>query len=157
MAAALAVTVLAAPAVGGAQDARRAAADSPVLWGAETVTYRTDGVTLEGNAEATQGDNRLRAGRLNLVTSGDGALTRIEASGDIYYVTPTETMRGDRAVYTPADDTVVITGDVILTQGENVMTGARLTYNVRSGTARMEGGGQAGRVQGVFYPNRGGN
>jgi lipopolysaccharide export system protein LptA len=37
---------------------------------------------------------------------------------------------------------------VILTQGKSVMTGSRLTYNVRTETAEMGGG----RVQGVFYP-----
>jgi lipopolysaccharide export system protein LptA len=45
---------------------------------------------------------------------------------------------------------VVVTGDVILTQGKNVLTGNRLVYNVRTESARMEGGN--GRVQGVFYP-----
>ena len=152
MAAALAAAVLAAPAV--AQN-RANSADAPVMWGADTVTYRTNGVTLEGRAELLQGDNRMRANRLNLTTDAGGDLTRIEAAGDVYYVTANETMRGDAAVYDPASDTVVITGDVILTQGENVMTGGRLTYNLRTEQAQMAGGSN-GRVQGVFYPQRGG-
>ena len=64
-------------------------------------------------------------------------------------------MRGDRAVYTPDTGEVVVTGDVILTQGQNVLTGGRLVYNVNTEAARMEGAprGAAGRrVQGVFYP-----
>ena len=76
--------------------------------------------------------------------------SRIEASGNVYFVTPDQTIRGDRAVYTFATDEVVVTGDVILTQGKNVLTGNRLVYNVRTESARMEGGN--GRVQGVFYP-----
>lgn len=153
IAAALAAAVLAVPAV--AQN-RSNAADAPVMWGADTVTYRSDGVTLEGRAELLQGDNRMRANRLSLTTDAGGDLTRIEAAGDIYYVTPNETMRGDAAVYDPSNDTVVITGDVILTQGENVMTGGRLTYNLRTEQAQMAGGGANGRVQGVFYPQRSG-
>ena len=152
MAAALAAVVLAAPAV--AQN-RASSADAPVMWGADTVTYRTNGVTLEGRAELLQGDNRMRANRLSLTTDAGGDLTRIEAAGDVYYVTASETMRGDAAVYDPSNDTVVITGDVILTQGENVMTGGRLTYNLRTEQAQMAGGSN-GRVQGVFYPQRGG-
>ena len=152
IAAALAAVVLAAPAV--AQN-RPNSADAPVMWGADTVTYRTDGVTLEGRAELLQGDNRMRANRLSLTQAADGGLTRIEAAGDIYYVTPNETMRGDAAVYDPSSDTVTITGDVILTQGENVMTGGRLTYNLRTEQAQMAGGAN-GRVQGVFYPQRSG-
>jgi len=152
IAAAVAAVVLAAPAV--AQN-RANSADAPVMWGADTVTYRTNGVTLEGRAELLQGDNRMRANRLNLTTDAGGDLTRIEASGDIYYVTPNETMRGDAAVYDPSNDTVVITGDVILTQGENVMTGGRLPYTRRTERAQLAGG-RNGRVQGVFYPQRGG-
>ena len=154
IAAVLAAAVLAAPAV--AQNARVNSADAPVMWGGDVFTYRPNGVTLEGRAELLQGDNRMRANRLNLTTNGEGDLTRIEASDDVYYVTPRETMRGDSAVYDPSNDTVVITGDVILTQGENVMTGGRLTYNVRTETAQMAGGGANGRVQGVFYPQRSG-
>ena len=43
---------------------------------------------------------------------------------------------------------------MILTQGENVITGSRLVYNTRTESAQMEGGSN-GRVQGVFYPERG--
>jgi lipopolysaccharide export system protein LptA len=152
IAAALAAVVLAAPA---AAQNRPNSADAPVMWGADTVTYRPDGVTLDGRAELLQGDNRMRANRLSLSTDAGGDLTRIEATGDVYYVTPTQTMRGDSAVYTPSNDTVTITGDVILTQGENVMTGGRLTYNLRTEQAQMAGGAN-GRVQGVFYPQRSG-
>ena len=88
-----------------------------------------------------------------LNTSGE---SRIEASGNVYFVTPEQTIRGDRAVYTTADDMIVVTGDVILTQGQNVLTGSRLTYNVRTETARIEAGGQ-GRIRGVFYPSSSGN
>lgn len=159
-AAALALAVVAAPSAGQGQQAPQnqaravgASADAPVMWGADSVIYRPDGASLDGRAEILQGDNRFRAERLDISTDAANRVTRIEASGEVFYVTPRETMRGDRAVYTPADDTVVITGDVILTQGDNVMTGARLTYNLRTETARMQGP-SGGRVQGVFHPGR---
>lgn len=157
IAAALFATALVAalPVSGSAQSARGQSADAPVGWGANSVTYRPDGVTLEGAAEITQGQNRMRANRVSLNTDASGALTRIEASGEVYYVTPNETMRGDAAVYTPSDDTVVVTGDVILSQGQNVMTGRRLTYNLRTEQAAMNAGA-GGRVRGVFYPQRSG-
>lgn len=147
-----AATALALPGVGGAQ-IPSGAADAPVMWGGDRVEYRPDGFSLIGRAEFTQGANRLRANRVDFHTNGDGDLTRVQAAGQVYYVTPRETMRGDNAVYTVASDDVVVTGDVILTQGENVVTGGRVVYNVRTETARMEGGAN-GRVRGVFYPNR---
>ncbi len=150
-----AIAALTLPTLAGAQTGSVNAADAPILWGARVVEYAPAGLTLRTEVELLQGPNRFRADEVRAATA-DGAFTEVQASGNVYYVTPTQTMRGDRAVYTVANDTIVVTGDVILTQGENVMTGTRIVYNVRTEAARIEGG-QGGRVQGVFYPNRGSN
>ena len=148
-------SALAAPA--GAQSTANASS-APVMYGANSGEYTSNGFALRGAAEVLQGDNRLRADSINGFTSG-GDLQRVEASGSVYFVTPNETIRGDRAVYTLGNGEVVVTGDVILTQGKNVLTGGRLVYNVRTQQARMEGaprGGSGTRIQGVFYPENGG-
>lgn len=128
--------------------------NQPIGFGADDGEMTNTNLTLRGRAEITQGETRLRANAIQGDVS-DGELTRIEASGEVYYVTPNETIRGDRAVYTVANSTVVVTGDVILTQGQNVLTGASLSYNVDTGQARIQGGPAAngGRVRGVFYPS----
>lgn len=144
------LAALALPAASGAQ-IRADASRQPVQYGADSGEYTPDGFSLRGRAEVTQGGNRLRAGAIRGFTA-NGDLTRIEATGDVYFVTPDQSMKGDRAVYTLSDGNVVVTGDVILTQGKSVLTGSRLVYNVRTETARIEGGGANGRVQGVFYP-----
>jgi lipopolysaccharide export system protein LptA len=108
-------------------------------------------VSLRGRAEIVQGGNRIRANAIEATLGGSG-VSRIEATGDVYFVTPDQSMRGERAVYTPGNDEIVVTGDVVLTQGRNVLTGNRVVYNTRTETARIEGGGGNGRVQGVFYP-----
>ena len=89
----------------------------------------------------------------------NSGIERIEASGTVYFVTPDQTIRGDRAVYTPGNNLVVMTGDVIVTQGQNVMTGGRLTYNTEPQAVTMAGGAgsNGGRIRGVFYPERSGN
>ena len=149
-AAALALTLAALPAVGDAQTADNRA---PIMWSAVTVEYVGDTLTLRGPAELVQGDNRFRADQIaGFIQSGD---SRLEATGNVYFVTPEQTIRGDRATYDTASGVIVVTGDVILTQGENVMTGGRLTYNIRTEAARIEGG-SADRVQGVFYPESSG-
>lgn len=160
LAMAAALMVLALPATGGAQTAppaARAGGDA-VSFGADGGEYTSTGIALRGRAEVVQGQNRLRADSINgTITGGD--LTRVEASGNVYFVTPNQTIRGDSAVYTFANDEVVVTGDVILTQGQNVLTGGRLVYNTRTEAARMEGGAGStgGRIRGVFYPDSGGN
>ena len=151
LAAAVAMVVLAAPVIGEAQSRGGLSADAPIAYGANTVEYNGDGsLNLRGAVELVQGQNRFRADAMSgLQQQSD---SRIEATGNVYFVTPTQTIRGDRATYTTANDQIVVTGDVILTQGQNVMTGSRLTYNVRTETARIDGG-QSGRVRGVFYPS----
>lgn len=150
--AAVTALTLALPGVGDAQTSGPAA-DAPVSWGGDLFEYTPSGFTLTGRAEMTQGGNRLRADRLTFVTA-DGDLRRAEANGAVYFVTPEQTMRGDRAIYDLGTGEVTVTGDVILTQGENVVTGGRLVYSVATGNARMEGGptAQGNRVRGVFYP-----
>lgn len=148
------MTALALPAASGAQNApgsRLDASRQPVQYGADAGEYTPEGFSLRGRAEVTQGSNRLRADAIRGFTA-NGDLTRIEATGDVYFVTPDQSMKGNHAVYTLNDGNVVVTGDVILTQGKSVLTGSRLVYNVRTETARIEGGGANGRVQGVFYP-----
>lgn len=149
-AAALGIGLLALPTIGDAQSFQ---GNQPIMWGADQASRTTTNMSLRGRAELIQGDNRIRADSIEAGLNG-GSLTRVEASGSVYFVTPEQTIRGDRAVYTPANDTIVLTGDVILTQGENVITGSRLVYNTRTESAQMEGGSN-GRVQGVFYPERG--
>ena len=156
--AAVALTMLALPVTGGAQTPPAGAGGGAVSFGADGGEYTSTGIALRGRAEVIQGQNRLRADAINGTIVG-GDLTRVEASGNVYFVTPDQAIRGDRAVYTFASDEVVVTGDVILTQGQNVLTGGRLVYNTRTESARMEGGAgsNGGRIRGVFYPDNGGN
>ena len=137
------------PVTSGAQSARDNTT-APVQYGADAGEYTPNGFALRGRAEVTQGTNRIRADAIQGFTTGSN-LTRVEASGNVYFVTPDQSMRGDRAVYNLNEGTVMVTGDVILTQGQNVLTGGRLVYNVRTETARIESAGA--RVRGVFYPS----
>lgn len=123
-----------------------------------------------GSAEALQDNARLRANVLKIYNKarstarggaaggGCGALDRIEAQGSVYYATPTQRVRGDNAVYNADADTITFTGDVVATQGANVLRGRRLVIQVSTGQAQMEsdvkGANKPGRVRGVFYPDQ---
>ena len=52
------------------------------------------------------------------------------------------------ALYTIDSGNVVMTGDVLLTQGANAISGQKLVLNLKDGTGVMEG-----RVQTVFNPS----
>lgn len=120
-----------------------------------------------GKAEALQGKARLRADVLKAFmkqkagegggtgTSACGELIRIEATGSVYYVTTKdERVRGDAGTYDAQNESVVLTGDVVAVQGQNVLRGTRMTFNTQTGEGRMVGGGGANRPRGVFYPSK---
>jgi lipopolysaccharide export system protein LptA len=122
-----------------------------------------------GNAEALQDTSRLRADSLKIFNrqlggggggQSCGQLDRMEADGQVYYVTPSQVVKADHAVYTAADTTIVMTGDVVAAQGKNVIAGSRLMINTNTGVATMATGvtgrGVKGRVRGVLYPNNAG-
>lgn len=135
--------------------ATQSAGSGGVAFTGRDLEYTADGFVLKGEAEITWEGNRLRAGEID-ITTRNGAITQAVAAGNVYFVTPEENMRGDRAVYQTATEEVVVTGDVVLTQGRNVLTGSRLVYNLETENARISGGAN-GRIQGVFYPEGSGN
>lgn len=122
--------------------------------------------TWSGNAEALQGNARLRANVLRAFMeskpkagSSDnacGELIRIEAEGGVYYVTPQQRVRGDAATYDARSETIVMTGDVVAVQDQNVLRGARMVINAQTGEGKMTGSAKgrnaAGRPRGVLYP-----
>lgn len=119
-----------------------------------------DGIAVyTGNVNALRGPARLRADRVEVYfqpsnNGGMGEVTRIVARGDVFYVTAEEVARGDEGEYDIASDTIVLTGDVVLTQGCNVSTGHRLTARVEAGYSQLEGNDRrAGRVRTIFYNN----
>ena len=126
-----------------------------------------------GKAEALQGKARLRAdvlkafmqpkppaagtgaGAGGVGSSACGELLRIEATGSVFYVTAKdERVRGDAGTYDAQAESVVLTGDVVAVQGQNVLRGSRMTFNTQTGEGRMTGGGGASRPRGVFYPSK---
>ena len=112
-----------------------------------------------GKVEATQDQMRLRADQLNVYSHKSGAKScsgefdRIEASGNVFYVTPEIKARGDKAVYLVSNDTVTITGRVVVSSDQGVTETNKLVLNVNTNEAHMGGeGGQ--RVRAVIYPGK---
>lgn len=110
---------------------------------------QADGTALfTGNVLVGQGLLRLSSAELRVEYDDTGrAITRMHATGGVTLVNGAETAEGQEAVYTLADGLVVMTGDVLLTQGSSAISGSRLTVDLNGGTGVMEG-----RVTTVFVP-----
>lgn len=116
---------------------------------------QSDGkATFAGNVLVVQGEVRMSAGSVTIEYSqGDEApngISRLLASGGVTFVTASDAAEARDAVYSVADGTVTLSGDVLLTQGQNAIAGDRMVVNLTSGSGRMEG-----RVRTVFSPSQG--
>ena len=81
--------------------------------------------------------------------AGNVKVTQVYLDGRVLFASPTDAAEADAAVYTIASGEVVMTGDVLLTQGQTTISGNRLVYDLDAGTGSMEG-----RVQTVFVPGK---
>ncbi|MDU8942389.1 LptA/OstA family protein [Ovoidimarina sediminis] len=105
---------------------------------------------FDGNVIVIQGAMRLAAGniRVSYGETGDGGRTEISemiASGGVTFANGSDAAEASDAVYSPEAGTLVMTGDVVLTQGPSVISGERLTVDLGAGTGVMEG-----RVRTIF-------
>lgn len=136
--------LLAVPSVAFAQFSSDSSA--PTILNADDASTENGVITLIGQADVRQGDVRLLADKVQFYTEGsDGGListsgfTRMVATGNFYYITPEQEVRGDKGVYTRADESFVVTGDVVLLQDDSVVTGKRLNYNLQTREAKVAG------------------
>lgn len=110
---------------------------------------------FDGNVLIVQGEVRLSAGTVTIEYASESdtnAISRLLASGGVTFVTANDAAEAADAVYSVAQGTVTLSGDVLLTQGRNAIAGDRLVVNLESGNGQMEG-----RVRTVFMPSDGEN
>lgn len=150
----------------------------PVSYSADNLEYfdAERRLVLIGDVDIVQNDARLRADRITLFFTnstsetaapsapatptpqpqqqglGSGDIDRMIAEGEVYYVRPAQSARGNRAVYDVSQDSVTFSGNVVVASEENVIRGETMVLNIsnRRTVIRPDGGG---RVRGVFVPS----
>jgi len=97
--------------------------------------------TFSGNVVVVQGELTLSADsvRVEYGQTEPREIERIFAFDNVTLVSPTEAAEGDEAVYEMATRSVVMTGNVLLTQALNAVSGDRLTIDLDTGTGVVEG------------------
>jgi len=89
-------------------------------------------------------------------------IRRIEARGGVTVITKDQNASGDLGVYDLINKTITLTGNVVVSQGQNVIHGERVVVDTVTGNARVEsnnqgGGGTPSRVRALIQPNQGQN
>jgi lipopolysaccharide export system protein LptA len=105
------------------------------------IDQTTGTATFSGNVVVVQGDLTLTADRVRVEygQTEPREIERIFAFDNVTLVSPTEAAEGDEAVYEVATRSVLMTGNVILTQELNAVSGDRLTIDLETGTGVVEG------------------
>ena len=125
----------------------------PVEVQADTLSVNNaDGTAVfEGNVLVGQGEMRLAAAKVAVEYDKDGkSIARLHATGGVTIANLADAAEAKEALYTIDSGVIVLTGDVLLTQGTSALSGQKLTIQLKDGTGVMEG-----RVSTVFVP--GGN
>lgn len=105
-----------------------------------SVDQETGQAIFDGNVIIGQGDLRLTAGRVQVEYGTDTSeIARLIASGGITFVTADEAAEAQEAEYNITTGLLVLTGEVLLTQGASAISAGSMTINVTDGTATMDG------------------
>jgi len=87
---------------------------------------------------------------------GEQRIRRLEARGDVVVNSKDQTATGKLGIFDMPSNTVTLTGEVVMTQGQNVLRGDKLVVNLTSGVSRVESTKTGrGRVEGLFIPSEG--
>ncbi len=172
-----ALATTAAIAVGGGATAQqRHNSNAPIDFAAQNIELqdRANRAILSGGVKITQSNMTLDANRVTVaytgaVLDGNPQVSRLDAAGGVTVVRPNQRASGQYAVYDLNRRVITMVGSVTLNEGPNVIRGGRLSINLDSGRAVIDGsatGGSTaapdgsvtqggGRVTGRFsVPNR---
>jgi lipopolysaccharide export system protein LptA len=75
-------------------------------------------------------------------------IKRVEARGDVLVVQKDQRATGQSGIFDMRANTVTLVGNVVISQGPNVLTGETLTVDMTTGVSRITGI----RVRGLFQP-----
>ncbi len=102
-----------------------------------------------GNVNVTQGPTLLKTSRMTVyyATEGGGSaatgssnIDRLEVDGKVYVKSDKQVATGDSGVFNMKTETLVLSGkEVVLSEGNNVLMGCKLTVQMKTGQAQVEG------------------
>jgi lipopolysaccharide export system protein LptA len=165
--------------------------DAPVQIEAATLEVhdKSKTATFSGNVQVVQGDTTMRCRSLVVfygqevgigeaggeATTGTAAksqlggtkgaqnIRRIEARGSVTVLTKDQSASGDLGIYDLKTKTITLSGNVVVSQGQNVIHGERVVVDTETGNARVESGssgagasaGSGGRVRALIQTGKG--
>lgn len=103
---------------------------------------------FSGNVSVVQGKTLLKSGRMIVyyakdggsVSSGSSDIERLEVDGKVYVKSEAQVATGDKGTFNMKTEVLVLSGEkVVLTEGDNIIVGCKLTVQMKSGKAKFDG------------------
>jgi len=147
--------------------------DKPVHIEAATLEVRDKDkqATFSGNVHVVQGDTTVRCkvlvvyydnnspGGMKSTTPGAGGasqISRLEAKGGVIVTQPEQTATGDTGLFDMKSNTITLLGNVVVSQGGNVVRGDRLEVDMTTGVSKVSTGDK-GPVRMLIEQNKDGS
>jgi len=131
------------------------AAGTPVKITADSfvIDQATNKATFTGAVVITRGTMTMWADKavVDYGSGGEGDIDGLDATGHVRITTTGQEATGERAVFTPDNSIVRLSGNVRVKNDTGTMSGPELTINLASNTSVFKGS-EGGRVTGVFTP-----
>lgn len=125
---------------------------APVEMSADNLSVnQTDGsAVFTGNVIIAQGEMKLQAAEVtvNYVEGSQQRIKSLLATGGVTLISGPDAATAEQGLYEVDSGVINLSGDVVMTQGENVLTGDKMRVNLADGSARVEG-----RVRTVLQPD----
>lgn len=122
------------------------------------VRDRENQAIFSGNVKVRQAQMTLEAGQLRVFyRRGQGSdleILRIDAEGGVTLVSPSERARGAYGVYDVEDRQLTMIGNVVLTRGDSVLRGQRLSIDLENGRSTLDGAATGGSSEGTRVTGR---
>lgn len=133
--------------------------DAPIDVDAQHIELqdKANRVLLSGGVRIRQAEMTLSASRVTVtytgeIVDGSPSVSRLDASGGVTVTRPDQSATGQYAVYDVIRRSITMIGAVTLRQGPNVVNGARLTINLDTGRATIDGSGVGGSTAAPGQP-----
>jgi lipopolysaccharide export system protein LptA len=115
---------------------------------------RANRAILSGNVQIKQAEMTLAAARVTVsytgqVTDGSPQVSRLDAAGGVTVNRPDQSARSQYAVYDLKRRVITMVGGVTLRQGGNTVSGGRLSIDLDTGRATIDGSGVRGGTSGA--------
>jgi lipopolysaccharide export system protein LptA len=139
--------------------------DKPININATSLEVREKDkkATFSGSVQVVQGDTTLKCKLLDVYYEQEGGvgakaaqpgpagqqqIRRLEAKGGVHVTQKDQVATGESGIFDLRSNTVTLFGNVMITQGQNVVRGDRLVVDLTTGVSRVEGS-----VRSLFLPN----